>query len=221
MNIKDIMAALKSATPEEIDAFKKSLGGEPTVSGGLTREQLDAALEPFTKGGTGPADFGGSQAAAQLDVTGWIQSVTNEVMAAVNANTSKIDEFAKSVKTLGDAVVQVFGVVETMQKSLTAAPAQGSAVTRISQLQPVGGSFAKGAGAASAAGGMVQPMDAGAGRFADLTEGQVVDYLRKAMDAEQDPIKKSNIGNALSMVELDYAITDSFFSDLGLADPQV
>lgn len=214
MNLKDILAALNDATDNEREAFRKALDN-PASEGGLTREQLDAALEPFAKGAGGPADFGGSQAAAQLDVTGWIQQITNDVMASVNRNTETLDAFAKSLQTLGRAVIQQGQELEELRKSMTA-PGASAAVTRESQVRS--GGFAK-SGFTPAPGGVVQPPTGGDGRFAELTEADVVAHLQRALAAEEDPMRKSRIGEALTQVELDYAITDDFFDRLGIASP--
>lgn len=214
MNLKDIMDALKNASAEERAAFSKALEPGQTGGQGLTREQLDAALEPFKKGAGGPADFGGAQQAAQLDVTGWIQQITDSVVQSANRMTAALDNFAKGFVTFGEANIAMKGELEEMRKSLTA-PGAASAVTRQSQ------QFAKGnAMPGAGAGGIAQPPAEG-GRFAELSEAQVVAHLQTVMQAEQDPMRKSKIGDALAMVELDYAITDDFFAKLGIAEPTV
>jgi len=226
MNLKDILDALKTATPEEREAFSKALapGQAPATGGGLTKEQLDAHLEPFRKGAGTPADFSGAQRTAQLDVTGWLQQLTTSVVESNKAVTEALDKFAKGFVAYGEATLAIRGEVETMSKSLTA-PGASAAVTRAAQLANGQQQFAKGHGAnggnGQGNGGMVEPLQNGEGRFANLTEAQVVDHLRVAMEAEQDPMRKSQIANALTQVELDYAITDDFFARLGIAAPAV
>lgn len=224
MSIKDILDALKTASPEERDAFSKALApGQTPAPGGLTKEQLDAHLEPFRKGAATPADFGGAQRAAQLDVTGWLQQLTTSVVESNKAVTEALDKFAKGFVAYGEATLAIRGEVETMSKSLTA-PGAASAVTRAAQLANGGQGFSKGHGGngGGQGGGMVEPFNNGeGGRFANLTEAQVVSHLRKAMDVESDPMRKGEIANALTQVELDYAITDDFFDRLGIGAPTV
>lgn len=235
MKLADILGALKGATAAERDEFKKGLdaldagGAKP----GMTREQLDGALEPFKKGAGSPADFGGAGKAAELDVTGWLGQLTAQAAADSKAVQDRLDAFAKGFLVFGEQVgSQVLALtkeVEEFRKGLTK-PGNGAAVLGTGTNGGGNGSFSKGGnmpgpgnnGQGGNGGGVVHPENGGGGaeRFANLTEGELVQHLRNCLESEAvSPAVKGKVATAITEVEIDYAIDEKFFDRLGINPP--
>lgn len=184
MDKKQLLALIATFDATEKATFAKAFGLSVADGGaentGLTQADLDAALEPFTKGGftVQHTDTSKLDDMAQLDVTGFLGEMKKGLDGHFGANAKALDTIAKGFTAL-------LTKFDSLEKSLTA-PMGSGAVLSASQL-----SMMNKGGFDNAGGRVIDPN--AAAKYENISADRLLEVMRKGFESASDPARKEQI----------------------------